>query len=209
MNGFGQKYVVDTNTLSQIGWARRASDFFRENVVLPEEVLREAADFPDLGVLRNLVHSTTAQMLEWLVRVMATVPEDDTRLVDLYKNKGGADPMLVACALDGQARDSAYLGAPEWVIVTADQAVRHKAEEFGLKALSNAEFATLIDAANPLPTEGTFEDEGLHSEHSHKTCPKCGSDSMPEPFEKSIVFRIAFVCPEHGVHSTVDPFEGS
>ncbi|KQS98740.1 hypothetical protein ASG23_13430 [Cellulomonas sp. Leaf395] len=78
---------------------------------------------------------------------MATVPADDTALVDLYANRGNADPLVVACALNGQDEDSQYLDAPEWTVVTADNAVRAKAEEFGLRALSNAEFAALIDAA--------------------------------------------------------------
>jgi hypothetical protein len=29
------------------------------------------------------------------------------------------------------------------------------------------------------------------------------------PFETSSGIRIAFSCPEHGVHSIVDPFKGS
>ncbi|TFC33469.1 hypothetical protein E3O55_04050 [Cryobacterium sp. MDB1-18-2] len=119
---------MDTNTLSQIGRRRRDSDFFKVNVVVPEEVLREAREFPDVGSLRSLLYPTTAGVLEWLVQVMATIPVDDTRLVDLYRNKGGADPLLVACALDGQATDSVYLDAPEWVVVTADDAARRKAK---------------------------------------------------------------------------------
>ncbi|WP_125098686.1 hypothetical protein [Leucobacter chromiireducens] len=43
----------------------------------------------------------------------------------------------------------------------------------------------------------------------------CGRDCEPEPFSTGIGedgpsggIRIAFVCPEHGLHSVVDPFEG-
>ena len=97
--------------------------------------------------MQKNLHPTTAQVLDWLVKVMATVPADDTRLVDLYADHGGADPVVVACALDGQAQDSIYLDSPEWVVVTGDDAVRHKAEEFGLKVLSNAELAAIVDAA--------------------------------------------------------------
>lgn len=42
----------------------------------------------------------------------------------------------------------------------------------------------------------------------HRTCAECGRDCQPEPFESDNELRIAFVCPEHGVHSVVDPFEG-
>jgi hypothetical protein len=146
---FGQRYVLDTNTLIQIGGRRRASDYFKDNVVLSEAVLLEAADFPDIDKLKMLVHPTTSQVLQWLVRVMSTVPAGDMRLVNLYRNKGGADPLLIACALDGQSTDRAFLDPPEWIVVTADDAVRHNAEKFKLRCLSNAEFAAIIDASIP------------------------------------------------------------
>ncbi|MBM7830871.1 putative DNA-binding protein (UPF0278 family) [Agromyces cerinus] len=78
---------------------------------------------------------------------MSTVPARDKNLVDLYANHGAADPLVVACALDGRERDDLYLIAPEWVVVTGDKAVQSKAEQFGLTVLSNAEFAAVIDAA--------------------------------------------------------------
>lgn len=78
---------------------------------------------------------------------MASVDISDTRLVDLYANLGAADPLVIACALDGQAEDSQYLDAPEWIVVTGDEAVREKSREFGLKVLSSAEFIIIIDEA--------------------------------------------------------------
>lgn len=147
MSGFGQRYVVDTNVLSQIGKRRRTSAYFVENVVLPEAVLHEAEGFPDIALLRDNVHPTTPRMLQLLIEVMATVLDTDTRLVDLYANLGNADPLVVACALEGKEHDSQYLMAPEWIVVTGDEAVRAKAAEFKLKVLSMGQFATLIDEA--------------------------------------------------------------
>jgi len=147
VSGFGQRYVIDTNALSQLGKARRASTFFLEHAVIPEEVMHEAAGFPDIASLRDNVHPTTPRVLHWLAEVLSTVPDDDTRLIDLYANLGSADPLVVACALEGQEYDSQFLLAPEWIIVTGDEAVRAKAEEFGLKVLSNSQFAALVDEA--------------------------------------------------------------
>jgi hypothetical protein len=45
-------------------------------------------------------------------------------------------------------------------------------------------------------------------DEQHRTCPQCGADCHPEPFQTDDGFRIAFVCAEHGVHSVLDPFEG-
>ncbi|QZY52272.1 hypothetical protein [Leucobacter tenebrionis] len=42
----------------------------------------------------------------------------------------------------------------------------------------------------------------------YRTCGECGADCRPEPTgADGLGARIAFVCPEHGVHSVVDPFE--
>lgn len=153
MNGFEQKYVIDTNALSQLGSHRRASTFFRLNAVIPSEVLREAQGFPDIDALRKNGSPITAKLLSWVVQIMATVPPDDTNLVNLYANLGGADPLVVACALNGQAEDSQFLDAATWIVVTGDCAVREKAEEFGVKVLSNAEFAAVIDAAEEKPKD--------------------------------------------------------
>lgn len=43
----------------------------------------------------------------------------------------------------------------------------------------------------------------------YRTCAECGADCQPEPFETDSGIKIAFSCPEHGVHTVVDPFEGS
>ena len=62
-------------------------------------------------------------MLRWLTEILRTVPDDDTALLDLYANLGNADPLVVACALEGQEHDSQYLDPPDWIVVTNDGAV--------------------------------------------------------------------------------------
>lgn len=146
MNGLGERYVIDTNALVQLKSHRRASAMFRENAVIPSEVLDEAEGFPDIGRLQQNRHTLTARTLEWLCRVMKTVPAEDRTLVDLYAGKGSADPLVVATALEGQERDNQYIDAPEWIVVTDDGAVRDKAREFGFRVLSNTEFAEILDA---------------------------------------------------------------
>lgn len=147
MIDFGQVFVVDTNALSEIGRRRRESAFFRDRVKIPGEVLHEASGFPDVDALRSRLYPASPSMFEWLQRVMEVVPVDDTTLVDLYADRGGADPILVACALDGRAHDSQFIDAPEWVVVTGDDAVRRLAAAFELRVVSNLEFAELIDAS--------------------------------------------------------------
>lgn len=43
---------------------------------------------------------------------------------------------------------------------------------------------------------------------SYRACPECGRDCEPEPIDAGPGkgMRIAFECPDHGVHSLIDPF---
>ncbi len=144
---WGTTYLVDTNTLAQLRQHRRASKFFRERARIPTDVLREAGKFPDIDTLRELEYMITPSVLKKLIDVMATVDTDDTKLVDLYANRGSADPLVIACALDGIEQEAQYLDPSEWVVVTSDRAVWGKATEVGLVVLTNAEFAEIIDEA--------------------------------------------------------------
>lgn len=108
------------------------------------DLMIEASGFPDVAALRDCMHPTTPRVLYWVTEIMATVSEQDTRLIDLYANRGNADPLVVACALERREHDDQLLMGLDWVVVTADEAVREKAEEFGL-TVSNSEFSALVD----------------------------------------------------------------
>jgi hypothetical protein len=137
-----EMYLVDNNVLSHLSLDQRASEFFRTRCRVPTEVLHEAEGYPDAAALKEVEYPTTASVLGFLLTIMATVPEDDTALVNLYANKGAADPMLVACALDGMQETTSLLFGPIWLIVSNDKAVRAKAAEFGVESLTREEFAS-------------------------------------------------------------------
>ncbi|OIU87702.1 hypothetical protein [Microbacterium sp. AR7-10] len=46
-------------------------------------------------------------------------------------------------------------------------------------------------------------------DQGYRTCSECGGDCEPDPSisVEGQGARIAFVCPDHGVQSIVDPFE--
>ncbi|WP_374974652.1 hypothetical protein ACEYYH_12155 [Microbacterium trichothecenolyticum] len=133
-------YLLDNNALSHLTRAQRASTFFHERCALPSEIIHEADGYPDAATFRDVEYPTTANVLTHLRTVMATVPANDTRLVNLYANKGAADPMLVACALDGMDEAAALLWGPTWVVVSNDNAVRAKAAELGVESCTREEF---------------------------------------------------------------------
>lgn len=49
----------------------------------------------------------------------------------------------------------------------------------------------------------------IPKDEGYRTCAECGGDCVPDPSVtvEGLGIRIAFVCPEHGVQSLVDPFE--
>jgi hypothetical protein len=138
------RYLVDNNVLSKLSPAQRSSQPFRARCLIPSEVLFEASGFPDIEALSQLEVPVSAQVLLQLQRVMRTVLVADFTLVDLYANKGNADPILIATAL-GKAADSADTLFPEeWRIVTDDVAVHSKAAEFDVRVMSSREFLATL-----------------------------------------------------------------
>lgn len=140
------KYLVDNNALLALGARRVASAFFSEHCRVPDEVAHEAGT-RRAGRLAPLTVPMNARILTEVVAVMKTVPVGDRDLIDLYGNKGAADPILVATALVLNKPERPSLFDDEWVIVTNDGAVRDKAGEFGIKTSMPQDLAALIDAA--------------------------------------------------------------
>lgn len=138
------RYFIDTNVLSQLTRAQRASKFFRDHCSLCSEVLHEASGFPDLAELRRLEYPVTAGVLARVREVMLTEPPGDFRLVDLYRNLGNADPLLIASALDAMEAESGCLIAVDWHIVSNDAAVISKAGEFDVSTLGYEDFSSLL-----------------------------------------------------------------
>ena len=135
-----ETYLLDNNALSHLTRQQIATDFFLERCRIPTEVLHEARNHPDAETLRMVEYPTACGVLHHLSRVMESVAIDDTSLVDLYANKGAADPLLVACALDGTVDEARYLWGTIWVVVSNDKAVRAAARANNLESLTREEF---------------------------------------------------------------------
>lgn len=133
-------YLLDNNALSHLTRSQRASAFFRERCSLPSEIIFEAKGYPDADSFGEIEYPTTANVLKHLAIVMASVSTVDVTLVNLYRNEGAADPMLIACALDGTEESDSLLWGPVWIVVSNDNAVRAKAAEFGIECCTRGEF---------------------------------------------------------------------
>lgn len=139
------KYLLDNNAWGFIGAERRSSDFVQTQCRVTEDVVYEARYTSHFRSLTRITEPVTPAILRKLCEVMRTISVGDTSLVDLYANKGAADPVLVATALVLQERQAPFLFPDEWVIVTRDKAVQAKAKEFGVVVKSPEEFAQIID----------------------------------------------------------------
>jgi len=143
------EYIIDNNALSRLKRHRRASDFFRRSCHIPTEVFHEARFLLDIEELRGNEYRTTPSVLTILIEVMATVPISDVKLVNLYANRGNADPLVVACAVDGQRKSNKRLFGPAWVVVSNDKALQAKAAEFGIEVRTNEEFIAILEGDAP------------------------------------------------------------
>ncbi len=136
------KYLIDNNALGPLG-DRKKSKFFAKYCRVPAEVAYESRRAKHAKLLESLTIEMTPAMLRELTAVMKAVPVGDTGLVNLYANKGAADPILIAMAL---ALNSVDLFADSWIIVTEDKAVIAMASEFEIKIESPASLIEIIDA---------------------------------------------------------------
>lgn len=140
-------YLVDTNVLARTSAEQRASEFFAARCRVPGEVVHEVRHRISRTGLEHVEYRVTAGVLQKLQLVMQSVMPGDTTLVDLYANKGNADPLLVACALDATDAEALTLFRPTWVVVTDDDAVARKAAQFGIESCSGEMFLSRLEAA--------------------------------------------------------------
>lgn len=140
-------YLLDNNVLGTLGPTRRSTAFFGARCRVPAEVAYEARRVAYADALKPITVEMSPLMLKQLIEVMKTVPVSDTKFIDLYGNKGGADPVLVAMAWALNDPDVPDLFGDTWVIVSRDKAVLAKAQEFGVNTESPDALAAFIDAA--------------------------------------------------------------
>ncbi len=146
------RYLLDANVLTRLTPDQRASAFVSERCRVPSDVMYEARGLADLPAISRIELPIDPKTLERLRDVMRSIAPEDRSLVDLYHNKGAADPVIVAAALVADSGED-QLWQTQWRIVSDDAAVRETASTFGVPWISRAELVTLIedDTASSLP----------------------------------------------------------
>lgn len=138
------QYIIDTNVLNKIDVHERATQFFTTSCLLPDAVLDEASGFPDIEDLRKLRYPTTAELLRVLMEVMTTIDIKNKRVVNLWQNKGAADPVLPAVVLHAREQQRDFMIKDKWVIVTDDKGVRDLAKKHEIEVLSGDRFREIL-----------------------------------------------------------------
>lgn len=140
------RYLLDAVVLLEMTPSQRRAEFVRTYCRIPSEILYEAASLPDIHLFRELEVGVTTNILKNLKTVMATVEPGD-RIIELYKNKGNGDMMLLACALTLMSGERPNLFPDRWIIVSDDKALRSKATELNVPSCSRAELVAFIEEA--------------------------------------------------------------
>ena len=138
-------FFLDTNVVSHLRAEHIASPFFLERCLIPAEVFHESDGRAEL---RPIVYAVTEAVLTALGDVMASLEPGDLSLINLYRNAGNADPMLVACALVETRKAEHMLVAPTFVVVSHDGAVRDKCRDFGIPSMARGDFLARMASEN-------------------------------------------------------------
>ena len=139
------RYLIDNNVLNALRRDHIRTDFFRDYCQVTMDILWEAREHVEQAALARLSRPHTPGFLMRVRDVMETLEAGDTRLIDLYGNKGAADPGLIASILEADDDDANKLLSDSWILVTNDQAVAVKAAEFDISVITPMELAILID----------------------------------------------------------------
>ncbi|CAM3026580.1 MULTISPECIES: hypothetical protein [Dermacoccus] len=136
-------YLLDNNVLSRLTREQRRADLLRTQCFITADVLHEARGFAD--EVRDIpVRPVTKAVLARLVRVMHSIAPKDTSLVDLYANKGSADPVLIAIALDIMETEQDTLMPRRIILVTGDKAVSSTCQRLGVTSLGFDDFVQML-----------------------------------------------------------------
>lgn len=138
-------YLLDNNVLGPLGDLKESS-FFANYCRVPAEVAHESRKARHAKLLVSIEMNTA--MLAKLAEVMATVPAKKNDIIDLYENKGAADPILVAMAWVLDNPELLTLLDKHWIIVSQDKAVIKKAKDFGVETKTLDELRAIIGAAD-------------------------------------------------------------
>ena len=149
-------YLLDNNALVSMTPAQRSLALSHPRCRIPSEVVYEARQSPDHSAIADLAYPPNPSILRALAEVMAALAPGSHDVVDLYKNQGNADPIVITTALHATRDSQTTLVEERWEIVTEDGPVEELAKAFGVPTLGLADFVTTLAGcagATPGPSQ--------------------------------------------------------
>lgn len=139
-----EKYLIDTTPAVAITKDMFETNFYKEKCFFPEEVLYELRDNCNYERFIKNVIKIDKDILYFLQTTVMTGLTDNSKLVDLYQNKGNGDVFIIATILSKQYDDRGSLFRTRWVIVTEDKGVMEAAYKYDIDCIKKSEFLKLI-----------------------------------------------------------------
>ena len=143
------RYLIDETPCASLEKDWLKSEFFQNYCYIPEEILFELRDNVRLD-FSLLADSSIPVTYEILNKLQQYVMPQIGKIVDLYKNEGNGDALLVATALDMREKEDEKLVKSEWVIVTSDKGVVTLAKKFDLRTISMQDFFQILKCGHEI-----------------------------------------------------------
>lgn len=140
---FEDKYSIDAVTLSKMTEQQSRSSFVHDNCRIPAEILYEARWYETTKNMLSLEYPVTIQVLNAVHDICSGIKKSDT-LLDLYKDEGNGDVVILAVAVTENKAEQCQLFYARWTIATDDKGVSRKASELGIPVLDSLSFFALI-----------------------------------------------------------------
>lgn len=137
-------FMLDNNVLVALTKSELNSEIVKSRCRVPAAVVAEAAGWHGPELLVSITYDYSESVFGLVSEVMQTIHTSNKRLVNYSRNKGTADPFVIASALDATEQSQEKLVQEEWHVVSEDNEVRRVAALNGLSSLRKNAFLSLI-----------------------------------------------------------------
>lgn len=134
-------YLLDTVTVSRMSDYQLSSAFVQNKCMLAEEILYELRGNRNRARVEKLALEIDVSVLDHVKDILMNT-DAVGKVLDLYKNEGNGDILLVATALAKISDDSQRLNLfqSSWTIVSDDSGLADLAKSLNIVTLSTNDF---------------------------------------------------------------------
>lgn len=138
-------YLLDTVSIIHLNYDALSSAFVRDNCLVPAEIYYEVSSIGKRNAIERIVEKPSKDLLHTAQKLLKRIGPNN-RVLDLYRNEGNGDIMLIATALLKIEIDAMTLFKRQWIIVSDDKELQLLAQNQKLKAISTEAFKERLKA---------------------------------------------------------------